>query len=445
MSYKNEGATKDFTEFLNPFIVATTNTIYEEYHVIKNIERCADELAIFLIDTFNSLTVVQRVNPTYFKTDWFIKSTTIPNMPLDANLLTKEKTNHQITISFQNSKTSDMQNISRTILYSEQEIEKLRKAVFKEELKEDDPVILVSLWFMRFVITRDEAWNDKQIVLRALVAHELRHVIEQYILEFQNTLTSKKNTLNTDFKANNIFSLDKNSKFYEELADLMYNLSVEEQRGRIQGTYNFCQMIMGDRNYYTQLTLSTNKTRTLALYNNCQDKIEDNFRLYIVSLLRLNSFCYIHNLRKFRNEVNSLTIKVKETNRKYILIIGYFFLKHKYLTNTDRDIRNYFSKDNVTRILSTNNFSGIDDYYDYIFRAIERNYMRYENIIYNIVGQNIEKIIKRKSKEDNIVVQYQNMAASNNNRLKQWEISSINEAREYYLLSFERWLKGKLF
>lgn len=157
MLYKNEGTTKDFTEFLNPFIVATTNTIYEEYHTIKNIERCADELSIFLIDTFNSLTVVQRVNPTYFKTDWFIKSTTIPNMPLDANLLTKEKTNHQITISFQNSKTSDMQNISRTILYSDQEIEKLRKAVFKEELKEDDPVILVSLWFMRFVITRDEA------------------------------------------------------------------------------------------------------------------------------------------------------------------------------------------------------------------------------------------------------------------------------------------------
>jgi hypothetical protein len=94
-------------------------------------------------------------------------------------------------------------------------------------------------------VKRDKTGGMKY--LETMLGHELRHVVEQYVLEFQNTLLSVKNSLNSDFKDNNIFNLNTNSEEYKKLRNLMYCLSYEEQRARMQATWQMCQKAIVDR------------------------------------------------------------------------------------------------------------------------------------------------------------------------------------------------------
>lgn len=124
----------------------------------------------------------------------------------------------------------DMQNIVRDIPYTDEEIENIRKKIFSENLKTDNPVILIQPTFIQWVCDNEK---ERLRILTSMLSHELRHVVEQYILEVQNTLLSKKNRLNSDFKKNNVFHLDVNSGLYKKLSDIIYCMSAEEQRARI--------------------------------------------------------------------------------------------------------------------------------------------------------------------------------------------------------------------
>lgn len=118
----------------------------------------------------------------------------------------------------------------RDVFYTDEEIEELRKKIFSEDLKTDNPIILIQPAFVEWVLS-DERENTR--IMTSMLSHELRHVVEQYILEFYNTLKSKKNTLNTDFKNNDVFKLDVKSELYKKLSDIIYCMSAEEQRARI--------------------------------------------------------------------------------------------------------------------------------------------------------------------------------------------------------------------
>lgn len=196
------------------------------------------------------MTLIQRVNETYFKTKWYIKSKINDAVDVEESLLTKTPTNHQIMFSFQKMKdTIDLQNVSRKILYDYSQREALRKDVFRENLKEDNPKILISFQFIQKVIQ-----NDGREILKAMMNHELRHVIDQYILETYNTLDSKKNSLNSDFKNNCIFDVTDDMR--EEISRLFYYMSQEEQKARIQSTWSLCQNIKANKGLFIQLTAS---------------------------------------------------------------------------------------------------------------------------------------------------------------------------------------------
>ena len=44
MQYKHEYITQELTEMLNDFLSYPTDSIYEEYHIIKAIEKCSKSL-----------------------------------------------------------------------------------------------------------------------------------------------------------------------------------------------------------------------------------------------------------------------------------------------------------------------------------------------------------------------------------------------------------------
>ena len=145
--------------------------------------------------------------------------------------LSRMPSNHRIKYSFQKMNSGySMQNEMRKLPYNDGEIERLRKQIFKEELKEDNPVILINPDFMDWVNARNQ---ERMTILSGMLAHELRHVCEQYVLEFQNVMLTSRGSLNYDFKHNNVFSLDTNSELYKKLGKIMYYMSREEQRARI--------------------------------------------------------------------------------------------------------------------------------------------------------------------------------------------------------------------
>ena len=77
-------------------------------------------------------------------------------------------------------------------------------------------------------------------IVKCLLSHELRHVVEQYVLRERNIYDSRKNSMNDDFKNHNTFIADKNDALYRQCAPMMLYLSEEEQRARIQQLWSLC-------------------------------------------------------------------------------------------------------------------------------------------------------------------------------------------------------------
>lgn len=416
MQYKHEYITSELSEILNTFLSYRTDSIFEEYHIIKAIDKCSKSLTPVIIDCYKNMTISQRVNATYFDTDWYIKSHIENNTKIDDTFLTQRPSNHQIHFSFQKMRNDiDMQNIVRDVPYTDEEIENIRKKIFSENLKTDNPVILIQSTFIQWVCDNEK---ERLRILTSMLSHELRHVVEQYILEVQNTLLSKKNRLNSDFKKNDVFHLDVNSGLYKKLSDIIYCMSAEEQRARIQATWNLCQNVVRDNAFRAQLTASYYQVMSLQMIHQLKNA-NTNFRIEIICTLRSAPFKYVHQLHMFRRIVNEMFLIKKKENREAMKILGYYLHKHKYISET----RNDFSSD--------------DEYILAVLRIVQKNYHRYENIIYNIVGQNIERIFAYK-KPDCTLITFDKIVSSDDLGLKDYEVGLINEAYRLYANTIDR-------
>jgi hypothetical protein len=82
-------------------------------------------------------------------------------------------------------------------------------------------------------------------------------------------------------------------------------------------------------------------------------------------------------------------------------------------------------------------FSSDEDYISAVLRVIRNNYHRYENIIYNIVGQNIERIFGY-NKSDSTLITFDKIVGSEDLGLKDSEVGLINEAYLLYASSLSR-------
>jgi len=107
MEYKHEYISDELSELLE-FMLSydTCTSIYEEYHIVKIIEKCANELKNLIYKQYVNLTRFERINETYFDTDWYIKSHLENNVKIDDTFLTKVPTNHRIRFSFQKMNSS---------------------------------------------------------------------------------------------------------------------------------------------------------------------------------------------------------------------------------------------------------------------------------------------------------------------------------------------------
>ena len=247
--FQYEYESKEFSLMMIDALNYSVNPIYEEYHIIKAINQCAKDMSKQIIEQFKHLTIEQCVNETYFDTDWFIRSKVDDYFDIENTMFTKIHTNHRIMFSFQRMQGIDLQNLKRELKCPFPDVEDERKKIFKENLIEDNPKIIISFSFIKDVLE-----DGDDTILIAMLNHELRHVADQYVLEFYNTITNKVNSLFTDFKENNIFNLDKKLKSYQRIFNILYYITKEEQSARIQATYSVCENIKKTSELYSKLT-----------------------------------------------------------------------------------------------------------------------------------------------------------------------------------------------
>lgn len=122
MQFKLEYITDELTSTLNVLLSYKTDTVFEEYHVIHALRKYAVELSQTILAQFISLTPVQRVNPTYFRSSWYVHSSITTNSSIGDSFITKDPSNHEIIFTFQKMSGFDMQNRMRELPYSEEEI-----------------------------------------------------------------------------------------------------------------------------------------------------------------------------------------------------------------------------------------------------------------------------------------------------------------------------------
>ncbi len=448
MEYKHEYISDELSELLE-FMLSydTCTSIYEEYHIVKIIEKCANELKNLIYKQYVNLTRFERINETYFDTDWYIKSHLENNVKIDDTFLTKVPTNHRIRFSFQKMNSSiEMQNIMRNIPSTYYIDEETRKKLFDENIETDNPVILIQPAFMDTFVNKPQEYSID--VLGAILSHEIRHVVDQYILEEQNVLLTKKNSLNSDFKNNNIFDLDVRSELYNKIKALIFCLSKEEQNGRFQGFYSLCNNIKRDYHFLTQLTMSYNRVQSVRYTDNFKPSIMDkNFRGEIISLLRINPFRYVHQLHTFRDAMSNMFNPKRRENYKITLVVGYFMFKHNYfnsgsIKSSMKELKKFFSYNNIKQKLSEPLDNRDEKFYYDVWLAVHKNYQRYENIIYNTLGMRIEYLYGQTKGGENDVIKFNKLAADNDLRLTDQQVGLITESYNMYLYYKERWLNG---
>lgn len=205
-------------------------------------------------------------------------------------------------------------------------------------------------------------------------------------------MTNRKNSLYTDFKENNIFKLDKNSKIYQYIYDVLYYLTKEEQRARIQATWSICQNIKKNNKLYSALTSSYNVMIGFqAGHPEYNLKLEDNLRKFVFSVLRMQPFNYVHRLNQFGKLINIPLFELYKKDYKELLILGYYMYKHNYLyiytENFKEDgVKQFFSYMNIVNKLNEPYSEDDKKFYYIVLKSIHRNFYRYQNIIYNTVG-----------------------------------------------------------
>jgi hypothetical protein len=233
------------------------------------------------------------------------------------------------------------------------------------------------------------------------------------------------------------------------LKDLFYGISEEEQRARIQATWSLCQNVINNKNFMVQFVAQYNINQAEKYrYPDLIAGSHNNFRTEIVSLMKSYPFKYVHFLGTFQKLVNTFQLDVSKKTDNYAiaLVLGYFMFKHNYIkaSISSNKIERFFSTYNIISKLK-NGYSEDDDNMCRIVQdAVYKNYRKYQNIIYNTIGLNVEKIFNYTSASNNSIVHFNKLASDSDLKLKLYEVELINESYNYYVDNKNRWLKGSL-
>lgn len=327
MDYRHEYISEELSAVTGYMLSLPCDGVYEEYHVVRTIERFAERMTTRVIASFRELDIIQRVNETWFDTDVYVRPGTVSSASAADSVLTNEPTQHCVVYSFQKMLPGiDMQTLKR-VVHNERVADGVRRDGFREHFDTAGQVqIIISTGLMDAIV---DTGQERDIV-KCLLSHELRHIVEQYVLRERNTYDSRKNSMNDDFKNHNPFLADKNDTLYRQCAPMMLYLSGEEQRARVQQLWSLCQDVPADSVTKAQLTASYNWIQRMGIRERLKG-LNDNFRGYVIAALRTRPFRVTHLLHSFLKALNDLKVQSVQTNYKALLVWGYYMNKHGYL------------------------------------------------------------------------------------------------------------------
>lgn len=229
--------------------------------------------------------------------------------------------------------------------------------------------------------------------IKSSVEHELNHTFDMFVLPDRDVSSSKKNSIYEDVcSVGNEFSI--NPDDYNFIIGLCYFLSPNERRAHLKGMSSYLEKNFTNHAFLIQYS---NSLKNYTIRHKITNAKDIDTKCLVISLLSMAVLRAKSKLSEFREMKNDFTDElIKKNGQKFkdkkrtdsiTLVLGYYMLKHNMLDFSlndkvrGREIRNYFKRDNVCRIINTG--SSVDyEMMELIRENVHNVYLDYERRIY---------------------------------------------------------------
>ena len=375
--------------------------LYEEKHIITYLEEISTDITNQLIDYIDQF-LMGKVNPTEYTaifTNWCFTSKedrlegNFNNVDEIPNFFVKtynEKLYHPIYFYLKNSESFVVQNTLATI-NSRVPIdkEKLTESI-KAYAKSEKIEILINLQNLG---NYDLSTRTARYFISSVIAHELFHAFERFVIRYDDVLSHRKNLLYRDLFKNDL-KLNRDDLIFTER--LLYYMTPEEQRARLNQLDVFLRK-------FTEAPAP-------ELWNRLNNNIRAFVNTYgLKSSKRHIAICSVLKLQKIEN-ITMLYSFFKRNNEfqndsvslDHCLIISYYLFEHNML-----NIKKYGLKPVVVKeVLLKENLIAFRKNPNILLKykpeltkiihatkdTVNNNFLSYENKIYKNINSHLDKL-----------------------------------------------------
>lgn len=390
----------------------TENILCEERHIMSHLGTISDDIMHLIVQKMYDFKIKEYSENEFVNifTDWSFTSVedrnsenfdNVDDIPEMFVKTYDEEQYHPIYISFKNISIKEPYSalISREINYEEKK--RIINDAFKTSVKNDRIDIVINY----NKTLQDITLNDFTLkpFISSVVAHELFHAAEAYMLRYENILNHAKNSLYRDFFTYD-FVLDKNKEENEELKKtismLLYYMTPEEQRARLNQIHIFVDKLISSKPSEFRSQLWRN-LQIMLRQDFWQQRFNNKLHMAVCAVLKMSKTNSITMLYSFYSLVQAF--QNPDIDEQMLVVIAYSLFAHSMLDFKSENLSNgtvekYLTKQNVkwylegTGLLMTT--PGIRKSIVNSARiSILNNYKNYVKRIYENISENMKPFL----------------------------------------------------
>lgn len=244
----------------------------------------------------------------------------------------------------------------------------------------DDIVIIINV----DIFMETNMWNLRpgnnfnSILLKNVIAHELQHVVEQYIFRSHNALSSKPNQFFSDLSSSYILT-KLNEKLQNRLFNIAYMISPEERRARLTQLDVFLESVCDKKPANIMKSILLNYKSENHAFKGKSSK--ENF---MTALVRTETIIDITKMNTFTAVIS------RSTPDMLYLILGFFMEKHLIIKGSSMTESELILKLNNNYVLTNADRTFISK----VRQKIEDIYETYAGDVNDTIYNYVERLMK---------------------------------------------------
>jgi len=212
--------------------------------------------------------------------------------------------------------------------------EYIRKAYISDRMSNDKIIITINLNMFVEDDGHFSMYPDDILNFAAVMAHELQHIVEQYIFARHNCLSGIRNRITLDVNKENEFEKIKNQLYFKSACLLINLISPAEIRARLTQLDYYMKTLC--KNVPEEFIDEIYSQYILCKYENGSDVVDN----LIETVFKNGNIRNITRFQSLRNIINNIkTYKIHQerelnngsTMLYSLLIVLYYLVNHKFI------------------------------------------------------------------------------------------------------------------